>query len=234
MTTQFPTDIPIKSCSVKYYNQNVENITQNNRLFATRFDKAVRLGFEVVTQPLTETQFGKVLGFIANKVGPKDSFTFIHPTISDPRGTITEPSPGVVTMFAHSEPPGGSDFFNPAVTEWPAGSTTIFATRSGSGDLRQGDLIKFVNHNKVYIVTGGFNPVFPDTQELSFFPGLRITLDTLATFDGTSGVYPADSGIIHHNVPIRVYCENIEINYNIGVENLTEIVLQFVEDTFDA
>ena len=96
--------------------------------------------FKLKSPKMTRLQVDADFSFIAAQDGQVESFTIVPPVISSSKGTAS----GTVTVVnATSSAP---------VLSLAAGSKNV-GVRGGSGTLKKGDLIKFLNHDKVYMLT---------------------------------------------------------------------------------
>ena len=82
--------------------------------------------------------------FIVQQDGQVESFNIVPPTISTTRGTAS----GTITV-------ANTTSTSPVIS-LASGSTAVGVT-GGTGTLKKGDLIKFSNHNKVYMITEDVN-----------------------------------------------------------------------------
>lgn len=122
-----------------------------------------------------------VYSFIVKQDGQYGSFTVVPPVVASTRGTAT----GTITI---------SDAYAAGVTEC--------RSTGGSGTLKKGDLIKFSNHDKVYMLTEDVNLDQMDSTEdvISFYPNLVTGITNTTT-------------ITYNNVPIKVYLDNDQQKY---------------------
>jgi hypothetical protein len=83
---------------------------------------------------MTKEKFRPVIGFIAGLRGSYSTFTVVPPNLAVPQGHII--TSGVIGAAA-------------------AGATQVDVSNDTGGtiELRMGDIIKFSNHNKVYMLT---------------------------------------------------------------------------------
>jgi len=90
--------------------------------------------FTLTFPPMTKEKFRPVIGFIAGLRGSYSTFTVVPPNLAVPQGHII--TSGVIGTAA-------------------AGATQVDVSNNTGGtiELRMGDIIKFSNHNKVYMLT---------------------------------------------------------------------------------
>jgi len=126
--------------------------------------------------------------FLVTQNGQAESFTIVPPVISNARGTAS--GTPVVENATSTDP----------LLSLAAGSKNV-GVKSASGTLKKGDLIKFSNHDKVYMVTEDCNMDGSSVNQLSFYPPLTTAL--------TGG----GQTITYDNVPFKVHLtgDNIKI-----------------------
>ena len=102
--------------------------------------------------------------FLVTQNGQAGSFTIVPPVVTDARGTAS----GVITINA----------------TYAAGQSLVKGN-GGSGTLKKGDLIKFSNHTKVYMITEDINMDSSSEDFFNIYPPLvtGITNSTTITYD---------------------------------------------------
>ena len=98
-----------------------------------------------------------------------------------------------------------------------AGSKNI-GVSGGSGTLKKGDLIKFSNHDKVYMITEDANLDGSTIDQLSFFPPLTTAL--------TGG----GQTITYDNVPFKVYLTGDNIQYKSSTDGKFQYQIKVNEE----
>ena len=144
--------------------------------------------------PLSRSDFNAIYSFIIQQDGQVESFTITPPEISSTTGTMT----GTMTVSSVSSS-------NPLM-DVSAGSTAvgIVEDSTASGTLKKGDLIKFSNHDKVYMVTEDFNLQNDSSvQPLQFHPPLTTSLSGGSTT------------VTYNNVPFKVFFTTDELSYEV-------------------
>lgn len=133
--------------------------------------------------------------FLVTQNGQADTFTIVPPVITDARGTVT----GTLT--------------NDATV---AAGQSACQTDGGSGTLKKGDLIKFSNHTKVYMVTADVTISGTD-DAISFYPPLvtGITNSTTITYD---------------DVPFKVYLTGDNIQYKSSTDGKFQYQIKVNEE----
>ena len=89
--------------------------------------------FTAKYNPMTRAEFNPVYAFVISQQGMKGTFTIVPPVISSTTGSAT-----------------GTMLVNGATG---AGASTV-SIDGITGDIKAGDVIKFANHTKVYMVAG--------------------------------------------------------------------------------
>jgi hypothetical protein len=162
--------------------------------------------FKLVSPPLTRAEYMPIMAFIMKQGGKFDSFTVIPPSISSTRGTAS----GTTTVADIVS----SDFSTAAT------SSTVPITNDGvsSGTLKTGDLIKFSNHDKVYMLTDDVNLDGSTIVGLPIFPSLRTAVSSSTT-------------VQYNNVPFKVFLTSDVQQFNVGNQNLFQYEINVREDT---
>ena len=129
--------------------------------------------FKLKSPAMTRAQLMADYSFIVSQDGQVGSFTIVPPEISSTRGTAS----GTLT--------------NDATV---AAGQSACQTDGGSGTLKKGDLIKFSNHDKVYMITADVT-ITGTNDSISFYPPLTTGITNTTT-------------ITYNNVPIKVYLDS--------------------------
>lgn len=164
---------------------SVSGRTQVRNIGGQRFE------FSATYPALTRTQFAPVMAFIMAQRGMAETFTVVLPEISTKSGSAS----GTVQTV-------GADVI---------GQTSI-AIDGLSGTLKAGDVIKFANHTKVYMIVSDLT----GSGTLSIQPGLREATanDTVITYD---------------DVPFTVRLNNDVQEYDLGLSSLVNYEVDFIE-----
>jgi hypothetical protein len=139
-----------------------------------------RFKFTSSYPPLSRTEFGPVLAFVMAQRGMAETFTIVLPEISSKHGNAS----GTVV----------------AAVGAAIGATSI-SVSGLSGTLKAGDLIKFANHSKVYMIMSDLT----GAGTLSFQPGLVASV-------GTS------EQITYDNVPVTARIANDVQEMSVGAD----------------
>lgn len=158
--------------------------------------------FTLKSPPLTRDDFQPVWAFLTTQKGSFDTFTIVPPVISDTSGT-----------FSNS-----NNIKLPITSSAIVGSSTISVTPVGGGTLKTGDIIKFSNHSKVYMLTANTTLVNGVANTLSIFPTL------LTAQPGDSTTY-----VISENVPLNVRLVNDIQTYNTNTDGYYEYEIDLRE-----
>jgi len=162
--------------------------------------------FKLVSPPLTREEYMPIMAFIMKQGGKFDSFSVVPPSISTTRGTAS----GTTTVADIIS----SDFSTAAT------SSTVPITNDGtsSGTLKTGDLIKFSNHDKVYMLTDDVNLDGSTIVGLPIFPTLRTAVSSSTT-------------VQYNSVPFKVFLTSDAQQFNVGNQNLFQYEINVREDT---
>ena len=158
----------------------------NSRVTVSVSGKAQRLkvgaqywSFKLRSPAMSRADFMSVYSFIVKQDGQYGSFTVVPPVVASTRGTAS----GTITVNATAA----------------AGALTCNVA-GGSGTLNQGDLIKFSNHDKVYMLTEDVNLDNSTVDTLTFYPNLVSSISNTTT-------------ITYNDVPIKVYLDTDQQKY---------------------
>ncbi len=174
----YPTDPEFQSVNFRS-NSPVTSNTSISGKRTVRSLNAQRWEFSARYDRLTKAEFGPVYAFLISQGGQLGEFSVTPTEISSARGTAS----GTCTITA-----GASA---------GAGTVTVGLT----GTLLKGDLIKFSNHTKVYMVTEDRS----GNGTLTFYPNLLTAVTTSHT-------------VVYDDVPVQVRLVNdiqeFELNSN--------------------
>ena len=133
--------------------------------------------------------------FLVTQNGQADTFTIVPPVVTDARGTAS------------------GTLINDATV---AAGQSACQTDGGSGTLKKGDLIKFSNHTKVYMVTADVT-ISGTNDAISFYPPLvtGLTNSTTVTYD---------------NVPFKVYLTGDNIQYKSSTDGKFQYQIKVNEE----
>jgi len=130
--------------------------------------------------PMSKQNFMADYSFLIQQGGSYDSFTVVPPNIGSTQGTATDVS--TVTQT------------------YGAGSLSVRAN-GADGTLKKGDLIKFSNHNKVYMLTADVDMDASSEDTIAFYPALNVTVNNTTT-------------IIYNDVPITVFIDSTQQKFS--------------------
>ena len=204
MSGTFPTTgftaLDLQSNVVSRVSESVSGKTQRIKLGAQYWT------FKLKSPPLSRADFNALYSFIVQQDGQYESFVVVPPVISSTTGTMS----GTVTCSENTNSTTG-----PA-----AGSKKIAVVDDGtaSGTLKKGDLIKFSNHDKVYMVTEDFVLNQDSTlAELSFYPPLATDVTASTT-------------IQYNLVPFTVFFDRDDQKYTLQADGFYRYELSVRED----
>lgn len=152
--------------------------------------------FSLRSPALSRTDFMSLYSFIVKQDGQFSSFTVVPPVVSTTRGTAS----GTVTVNASTSP----------------GVLTCNVS-GGTGTLKKGDLIKFSNHDKVYMLTEDVNLDDSTVDTLTFYPNLTNTITTSTT-------------VSYINVPITVFLNSDQQSYTANADGTFQYEIAVRED----
>lgn len=145
--------------------------------------------FKLKSPSMTRANMMADYAFLVQQNGQYEAFTIVPPEIATTRGTVS----GTITV-------ANTTSTTPAIS-LAAGSTAVGTTISDGGVLKKGDLIKFSNHNKIYMVTEDVNFDGSTLTRVPFYPPLTTAL--------TGG----GQTITYTNVPFTVFLDNDQIKF---------------------
>jgi hypothetical protein len=150
--------------------------------------------FKLKSPPLERSEFNAIYSFVVQQNGQAEAFTVVPPVISNTTGTMA----GTMTVSSVSS---ADPLMNVS-----AGSNAVGVVEDSTaeGTLKKGDLIKFSNHDKVYMVTEDFTLSNDSSvQPLKFYPPL------------TTSVVGGTTTITYNSVPFRVFFNTDEVSYEL-------------------
>ena len=171
MSGAFPiSTAKFESLGIKSIQNTIISKTVSGKKLARQID-GQRWGFtaRVITAKRSDV-YGDLMAFIIKQRSGKENFTIIPPEVENARGTASGTPNGTAS----------------------AGDTSITLGGSGSGTLKAGDMIKFANHDKVYMVVADQSDI--STGTLTIEPPLTTAVSS--------------SNIQFDNVPFTVHLTN--------------------------
>lgn len=138
--------------------------------------------FKLKSPSMTRAQVMADFAFIVQQDGQAESFTIVPPEISSTRAAFSG------TIDVDSAASAG------------ASSVAIDAHTGPTNILKAGDIIKFSNHDKVYMVTTDLQSIADGTGTVAIYPPLVSAVPDTAT-------------ITYNNVPVKVYFDKDEQKY---------------------
>lgn len=159
-----------------------------------RFSRQVAsqfFSFSLRFPKLQRSDFAELFAFVVKQRSQKETFNVVLPTISKPRGTIS----GTITATA------------------TAGSTSVTLS-GGSGTMKSGDLVRFANHDKVYMVVSDNSDV--SSNALVIEPELRSSLSS--------------TNMTYDDVPFSVNMVNDVQEFTTGTSGFFDFEIDCAED----
>ena len=171
MSGAFPiSTAKFESLGIKSIQNTIISKTVSGKKLARQID-GQRWGFtaRVITAKRSDV-YGDLMAFIVKQRSGKENFTIIPPEVEDARGTASGIPHGTAS----------------------AGDTSITLGGTGTGTLKAGDMIKFANHDKVYMVVADQSDI--STGTLTIEPPLTTAVSS--------------SNIQFDNIPFKVHLTN--------------------------
>ena len=141
---------------------------------------------KIQSPQMTKADFLADYSFLVQQDGQFGSFTIVPPEIGSTRGTAS----GTITVVDDSS-------VSPAYNN-QKGSSAI-GVSGGSGTLKKGDIIKFSNHDKVYMLTEDVNLDGSTVDTLSLHPPLVTDLGAAT--------------ITYNSVPVKVFMDSDQLKF---------------------
>lgn len=183
--------------AVNWQSNTVSRITTSVSGITKRLKTGAQYwSFSLKSPALSRADFMSLYSFIVKQDGQFSSFTVVPPVISTTRGTAS----GTITVNANTSP----------------GVLTCNVS-GGTGTLKKGDLIKFSNHDKVYMLTEDVNLDNSTVDTLTFYPSLTDAITTTTTVDYT-------------NVPITVFLNSDQQAYTANADGTFQYEIAVRED----
>jgi hypothetical protein len=159
-----------QSLGIKSIQNTIISKSVSGKKLARQID-GQRFGFtaQIITAKRSDV-YGELMAFIVKQRSGKENFTIVPPEVEDARGTASGTPNGTAS----------------------AGATSITLGGSGTGTLKAGDMIKFANHDKVYMVVADQSDI--STGSLTIEPPLTTAVSS--------------SDIQFDNVPFTVHLTN--------------------------
>ena len=186
-----------ESLGIKSIQNTIISKTVSGKKLARKID-GQRWGFtaRVITAKRSDV-YGDLMAFIVKQRSGKENFTIIPPEVEDARGTASGIPHGTAS----------------------AGDTSITLGGTGTGTLKAGDMIKFANHDKVYMVVADQSDI--STGTLTIEPPLTTAVSS--------------SNITFDNVPFTVHLTNDVQEFGVaGADKDGNALYQFEFDVEEA
>ena len=184
-TTPIFSTIGFRSVNYNLSSQSISGRTQVRNIGGQRFE------FSAQYTRMTRSEFAPILVFTMAQRGSAETFTIVLPQISSKSGDAS----GTILVN------GAADI----------GATTV-GVDGVTGTLKAGDMVKFANHSKVYMLTadrGG-------DGNISIQPALRVAV-------------PNDNAVTFDSVPFTVRLNNDVQEFNLGSASLVDYEIDMIE-----
>ena len=186
-----------ESLGIKSIQNTIISKSVSGKKLARQID-GQRWGFtaRVITAKRSDV-YGDLMAFIVKQRSGKENFTIIPPEVEDARGTASGTPHGTAS----------------------AGDTSITLGGTGTGTLKAGDMIKFANHSKVYMVVADQSDI--STGTLTIEPPLTTAVSS--------------SDITYDNVAFTVHLTNDVQEFGVaGADKDGNALYQFEFDVEEA
>jgi len=198
MSGAFPiSTAKFESLGIKSIQNTIISKTVSGKKLARQID-GQRWGFtaRVITAKRSDV-YGDLMAFIVKQRSGKENFTIIPPEVENARGTASGTPNGTAS----------------------AGDTSITLGGTGTGTLKAGDMIKFANHSKVYMVVADQSDI--STGTLTIEPPLTTAVSS--------------SDITYDNVAFTVHLTNDVQEFGVaGADKDGNALYQFEFDVEEA
>ena len=198
MAGAFPiSNSKFSTMGIRTSQDTIITITDSGKKLSRQID-GQRFGFtaQIIIAKRSDV-YGELMAFIMKQRSSRENFTIVPPEVSDARGTVSGTPTGTAS----------------------AGDTSITLGGSGSGTLKAGDMIKFENHSKIYMVVEDQSDI--STGTLTIEPPLINAISS--------------TNIIYDNVPFTVYLTNDIQEFGVvGADKDGNALYQFEIDVEEA
>mgnify|MGYP000020324340 FL=1 len=184
-TTPIFSTIGFRSVNYNLSSQSVSGRTQVRNIGGQRFE------FSAQYTRMTRSEFAPILVFTMAQRGSAETFTIVLPQISSKSGDAS----GTILVN------GAADI----------GATTV-GVDGVTGTLKAGDMVKFANHSKVYMLTADR----AGNGNISIQPALRVAV-------------PNDNAVTFDSVPFTVRLNNDVQEFNLGSASLVDYEIDMIE-----
>lgn len=156
--------------------------------------------FTLQSVPMSREDFDVIWVFLLQQKGSFDTFDIKPPQINSSKGTFVNSS--------------GTNL--PLTGSAAVGATTVTVTPVGSGTLKAGDLLKFNNHDKVYVLTENKTLTNASQTTMNIFPALTSALTT-------------SESVLTNEITVKVRLVNDVQTFNTNTDNLYRYELDLRE-----
>jgi hypothetical protein len=184
-TTPIFSTIGFRSVNYNLSSQSISGRTQVRNIGGQRFE------FSAQYTRMTRSEFAPILVFTMAQRGSAETFTIVLPQISSKSGDAS----GTILVN------GAADI----------GATTV-GVDGVTGTLKSGDMVKFANHSKVYMLTADR----AGDGNISIQPALRVAV-------------PNDNAVTFDSVPFTVRLNNDVQEFNLGSASLVDYEIDMIE-----
>lgn len=192
--------------TVDFESQTQTRITETQSGRTVRFSTATNKYTARIRYPfMSVAEFRPIQAFATRANGSLNSFDIVFPTISDTIGGYPNQ-----TVYVSSAAAIG------------ASSVTITSDQVSSTILKAGDVVRFANHTKVYMVTTDISSDGAGVATLEIFPTLIQAIE-----DDSAG---GSVGVTVNQVPFRMFIDNDVQVYKHQLDGTVSYEFDLVED----
>ena len=200
----WPTTPGFNAVNFKTITQTKQSITQSGKTF--RASTATSKFAGTIRYPnTTASDFRPTQAFAAKALGSLNTFDIVLPVVSFTQGGF--PSQTVFVSAAASV---------------GASSVTVTSDQTSSTILKAGDVVRFENHTKVYMLTADATSNGSGIATLNITPNLIVALD-----DDSAG---GNTSVTVNNVPFRMFLDNDLQQFKHAVNEFITFEFDIVED----
>ena len=180
--------------------------------------------FEVdVTYPLLKRSTAKpIIGFLQQQQGAYDNFSAGITGYTNVDGAVYDRhlavGPSGTNQISTEINVASTNLVGVSSVNYTSNFTSTYYNNSTHGDFFiVGDIVRFSNHNKLYMITQQTNPDSAGAGNIRILPTLTTQID-------------ATTDIYYYNVYGNWFLKNTDISWNAGLSDTTELAFTLRED----
>jgi hypothetical protein len=192
--------------TVDFESQTQTRVTETQSGRTVRFSTATNKFTARIRYPfMSKTEFRPIQAFATRANGSLNSFDIILPSVSDTSGSFASQTLNVT-----------------AAASVGASSLTVTSDQNSSTILKAGDVVRFANHTKVYMVTTDIVSNGSGVATLEIFPNLIQAIE-----DDSAG---GSVGVTVNQVPFRMFIDKDVQVYKHATDGTISYEFDVVED----